>query len=548
MLRKRESQKAARLPLSGILDRGRWLLQVAQVRLRFLFVLVAGFLIVGNWQVLRNYWDTWTTPGGYRPVTGAVSQDIEYFCPMCPGVISVWPTKCSVCNMPLVRRKRGDAQQLPDGVLARMQLSPYRVHLAGIQTADVGYRPLTHQVVAMGFVSSTPITAAEDGAAEDRAGEASADGPTEASAANDLPTMIAAEIDQRDIPFVSPGAAVLIFPQTDLAGEPREGRVSHVDREVSRQTRRVRIEVSAVDASDALWPGMQVRLEIRRPIAELEPFSSQPADPPPVAEGEVRVLYTCPAHPEVLSTKRERCPHDDNLLMDRPLADLERVGWWCPMHPEITSTEPGHECDACNGMKLLPRIVQYRPVGEVLAVAETAVIDLGDRRVAYVERMPGMFDALEVVVGPRCGGFYPVIRGLEPRQHVAATGAFLLDAETRLNPGVAAGYFGASLSGSTPPSSVSPAAQTQPDAENDPSDRKAAEIRDALAKLTAQERASAERQKVCPITGMALGSMGTPVKVDLNGRAVWLCCAGCETVASEEPGKTLEKLEQLDAK
>jgi hypothetical protein len=538
MLRKRESPRAVHLSLPGVIDRGRWLLRVVQVRLRFLFVLVAGFLIVGNWQLLRNYWDTWTMPSGYRPATGSVAQEIEYFCPMCPGVVSVWPTKCSVCNMPLVRRKRGGAQQLPDGVLARMQLSPYRVHLAGIQTADVDYRPLTHQVVTLGFVTSAPAGGAENGD-----GQPSPDRAPEVGAAGEIPTTIAAEIDQRDIPFVSPGAAALILPDLDLAGEPREGRVSHVEREVSRQSRRVKIEVAAVDASHALWPGMQVRLTIGRPIAELEPFCSQPADPPPVAEGEVRVLYTCPVHPEVLSARRERCPHDDNLLMDRPLADLERVGWWCPMHPAVTATEPGHECDECNGMKLVPRIVQYRPAGEVLAVVETAVVDLGDRRVAYVERMPGMFDALEVVVGPRCGSYYPVIRGLQPRQHVAATGAFLLDAETRLNPGVAAGYFGASLSANTSSGSSSPDGRGEtPSAEKT---GKAAAIRAALAKLPPQERASAERQKVCPVTGMALGSMGAPVKIDVNGQTVWLCCAGCEVEASEEPVKTLEKLKQL---
>jgi hypothetical protein len=523
-------------PSSFRLHPSAWLLlRVAQVRLRFLFVLLAGFLIVGQWPLLRNGWDTLTTPRTSRLVSGGVSEETEYFCPMCPGVVSVWPTKCSVCNMPLVRRKRGDAQQLPDGVLARMQLSPYRVHLAGLQTAAIDYRPLAREVVALGFVKSAApgdVHADEQPSITNRA--------PDLSAASDHTTTIAAEIDQRDIPFVSPGTAVLIASEVDLVGESIEGRVLDVEREVSN--RRVRIEVAAVDADHPLWPGMQVRLQIRRLIAELEPFRSQPSDPPAVTEGEARVLYGCPAHPHVLRTKRERCPEDDNLLMDRPLADLERIGWWCPMHPAIVAAEPGHECPDCNGMKLVPRIVQYRPAGQVLAVSETAIVDLGDRHVAYVERMPGMFDALEVVVGPRCGGYYPVIRGLEPGQRVAATGAFLLDAETRLNPSAAAGYFGASLGTNASASSTSSAVQRQSVSEKETSDDKAAAIRTALAKLPPQERAAAERQKVCPITGMALGSMGTPVKVDLTGRTVWLCCAGCEVEASEEPVKTLEKL------
>ena len=47
-------------------------------------------------------------------------------------------------------------------------------------------------------------------------------------------------------------------------------------------------------------------------------------------------------------------------------------------------------------------------------------------------------------VGRRGGGYYPVWSGVEPGQRVVTAGAVLLDAETRLNPGVAAGYFGAS--------------------------------------------------------------------------------------------------------
>jgi len=55
--------------------------------------------------------------------------------------------------------------------------------------------------------------------------------------------------------------------------------------------------------------------------------------------------------------------------------------------------------------------------------------------------MPGTFDGVEVVLGPRCGDWYPVVKGLEAGQRVAVSGAFLLDAETRLNPSLASSYF-----------------------------------------------------------------------------------------------------------
>ncbi len=74
------------------------------------------------------------------------------------------------------------------------------------------------------------------------------------------------------------------------------------------------------------------------------------------------------------------------------------------------------------------------PASGVLSVPETAVIDSGDRRVVYVESQPGVFEGRQVVLGPRIGDRYPVLDGLSPGDKVAAAGAFLIDAESRLNP------------------------------------------------------------------------------------------------------------------
>src|SRR5437868_15499023 len=81
--------------------------------------------------------------------------------------------------------------------------------------------------------------------------------------------------------------------------------------------------------------------------------------------------------------------------------------------------------------------------GSVLAVPERAVIDTGSKKVVYVERGPGVFDAVRVELGPRVGDYYPVLSGLRPGERVASAGAFLIDAETRLNPAAAATFMGA---------------------------------------------------------------------------------------------------------
>jgi Cu(I)/Ag(I) efflux system membrane fusion protein len=114
--------------------------------------------------------------------------------------------------------------------------------------------------------------------------------------------------------------------------------------------------------------------------------------------------------------------------------------WTCPMDPEVHSDHPG-KCPIC-GTDLV--LVRHAPAGSALTIPETAVIDTGTRKIVYLEREPGVFDAVAVKLGPRADGLYPVLEGLSPGDRVVTTGAFLVDAEGRLNPAVASTYFGAS--------------------------------------------------------------------------------------------------------
>lgn len=286
-----------------------WTAKLIEVRLRFVIVLLVAFLIVGRWTTWRNYWDKWTRPlFGGTAHAGTVSTETEFFCPMCPGVLSDWPAICPVCHMDLVTRKRGEPVVLPDGTLARMQLAPYRIQQAGIHTTE-------------------------------------------------------------------------LQPQT--------------------------------------------------------------------LEG----------------------------------------------------------------------------VGECLALPESAVIDTGSMQVVYVESMPGMFDGIAVKLGPRVGDLLPIREGLKAGQRVATSGAFLIDAETRLNPSLAVGYFGAAGNRATTSSTPTVARR-----------------RSKKSKLSPEDQMLAAAQKICPVTGADLNSMGGAVPVDLSGRRVFICCAGCETALRKDPDKHLKKL------
>jgi hypothetical protein len=57
-----------------------------------------------------------------------------------------------------------------------------------------------------------------------------------------------------------------------------------------------------------------------------------------------------------------------------------------------------------------------------------------------------------------------------------------------------------------------------------------------------------EKQKTCPVSDQPLGSMGTPVKVVVKGRTVFLCCAGCKKKLLANPDKYLKKLDEQNKK
>ena len=69
-----------------------------------------------------------------------------------------------------------------------------------------------------------------------------------------------------------------------------------------------------------------------------------------------------------------------------------------------------------------------------------------------------------------------------------------------------------------------------------------AKMKEALAGLPAEDRASAEKQHFCPVSGKMLGTMGVPTKVQLENRDVWICCPGCEEQLREKPSEYLAKL------
>ena len=428
------------------------------VRLRFFLVLAGAFAVVANWDFLQHRWQQLTSRAkDHRTPAQAESEDIEFRCAMCPGVVSDWPTKCPVCNMGLVPRRRGESMPAPDGGLARMQLSPYRVQQAGIQTTAVEFRPLSYEIVTGGFLGSLP----------------------EAPSVR-TKLWLQADVYEKDLFLLAEGQPVEVSGDGAPGRTPFTGQVRKlVAPSSANASPRVQIEID--NPRSELRPGMFVTARIKVPPGRLPWFRQAQAD-----------------------EWRERTVAD---LMRQALRGPGGLSAVVGLEPMLAA--------ACR-----QALAQQ---DRVLTVLDGAVIDTGTRKVVYREAGPGMFDAVEVVVGPRAGEFRPVLRGLDAGQRVAAAGAFLLDAETRLNPAVAAAYFGAA----------------QPSAPARPARSDVAQV---LARLSPTDRALALRQKTCPVTGEVLGSMGTPVRLEVDGKTVFLCCPGCEAELRENAARYLAKV------
>ncbi len=66
-----------------------------------------------------------------------------------------------------------------------------------------------------------------------------------------------------------------------------------------------------------------------------------------------------------------------------------------------------------------------------------------------------------------------------------------------------------------------------------------------LAALDRSDQAGIARQRACPVTGAALGSMGDPTKVLVGGQPLYLCCKGCLGKVQSAPAAYLSKAGQL---
>ena len=197
------------------------------------------------------------------------------------------------------------------------------------------------------------------------------------------------------------------------------GTVAFIDPVLSPATRTIAVRYDLDNPRGLLRPGMFVTVTIHSqdpsaidPSANLQPISLT-----------AKAQGICPVTGEELGS------------MGDPIAVQVqgRKVWIC-----CEGCEYAIQKDTAKYMAKL----RSRASGQTLTVPETAVIDTGSRKIVYVETTAGVYEGREVKLGRLSGSAYPVLRGLKEGDRVVTSGAFLIDAETRLNPDVASTYIG----------------------------------------------------------------------------------------------------------
>jgi Cu(I)/Ag(I) efflux system membrane fusion protein len=552
-----------------------FLILVKLARLRFIAILVLLGAVIVKWDTILAYYDKWTRS---EATEHAASSDTEYYCPMHPTVIRDNPKeKCPICFMGLTKRKKGEAKEvaLPPGIVNRVQLSPYRIVLAGIQTWKVAYLPLSKEITTVGYVEfdetkvkqvAARVKGRLDELVVNKHGQMVHAGDVLASLYSpDLVVTVqnlldahrnkntellrdarnrlqlwAISDDQIEEILKTGKANTHLKIRTPIHGHiiqkyVEEGQYVEEGTPLYRvaDLSTVWIEAQVYEYDLPFLPSVK---EIEKRINELPVTATIPGLPSQTFKGKLTFIY-----PHVNQESRTVIARFE---LDNPEHDL-RPGMTATVQlkvsPKNVALLSRTKAKGTKEHDLLQN-------GLVLAVPSGAVIDTGSQKIVYREvtaGVPGEYEGVDVKLGPRMVGsegasYFPVLQGLEAGDMIVTAGSFLVDAETRLNPAAGSIYFAGSSGSKGGQASVSHVKPSTPEDDE-------AKVKAAFAKLSSDDdRRLAAAQYSCPVLkDSRLGLMGPPVKILVQGQPVFLCCESCRMGALADPRKTLDEVDKL---
>ncbi len=430
----------------------RLVVKVVELRLRFIALMAATALVFAYWDDLWNRYDKWMRPASESHAT---VSGIEYYCPMHPQVVQDEPGSCPICGMPLAKRKKGEKATLPAGVLARVQLAPFRVAQAGIKTAEVAYAPLTQTLTTVGYVAF--------------------DERRLANIVSKVPGK--SRVEKLHVNFTGQDVEV-----GQTLAELYSPELSQAIQELLNAARR---------AGQSVQPQTAVARSLVADRQEMVRASAEKLKRWGITQAQID---------EILKTSKT----DFTIPILSPIRG----------HVFKKNVVEGQEVQEGYAMF---EVADLRTVWVQAQVYEDQVglIHVGQPVEASVEAYPGeTFSGKVEFIQPHLD---PSTRTVEVRYALENPGH-------RLRPGMFA-----TVTLKTPVAET-PAFRTRVAA------GRSSRGVGRLASLTEKQ------QKTCPVTDAELGSMGPPIAVEVGGRKVWTCCDACPPKLKADPAKYLAML------
>jgi Cu(I)/Ag(I) efflux system membrane fusion protein len=505
------------------------------------FAFAVGIAFLGLAQ--RNNWIESASAGSESSAVGTTSEEAEvsYICPMMCVPPTNKPGRCPVCAMELVPAAKGSSS----GPSSTIEIDPRSRRVAGIRTTVATLQSLTREVSSVGEIKydetqQKTLSAYIDGRIEELKADYTG---VEVKKGESLGLLYSPDLYSAQVEYIktlefneksnSSNARVQNSNQRLLKSSRRrlvelgmtEPQIKNLESErVAKRTLDLYAPISGTVIEKMATPGQYIKAGA--PIYRLADLSKVwlvlelfPEDAKAIQLGQTVIATTQSLGSETF---------EGTVEFIEPTVDpkMRTVGVRVAINNEKGFLKPGEFAQAT---LTIPLATNEGMPQETVVIPRNSLLSIGKTSLAYVETKPGEFQLRKLKTGPSVNGMIAVFDGITAGENVVSKSTFLLDAQMQLQGN---------------PSLIDPDKAVMDDAAQ-LTEAEMEEIRKAMEPLSDADRALAEAQVICPVTEVRLGSMGmgTPIKLEIEGRTVFICCEGCRDGWVDEPDKYFKILD-----
>ena len=506
-----------------------------------------GIALLGLAQ--RNKWIQPASAGGESSATesAAAESDVSYICPMMCVPPTNKPGRCPVCAMELVPAAKGSSS----GPSSTIEIDPRSRRVAGIKTTVATLQTLAREVSSVGEIKydetqQKTLAAYIDGRIDKLKADYTG---IEVKKGESLGLLYSPDLYSAQVEYVK----TLEFNERSSSSSNRvqtsnqrllkssrqrlvelgmtEPQIKNLESErVARRTLDLFAPISGTVIEKMATPGQYIKAGA--PIYRLADLSKVwlVIELFPEDAKAIRLGQKVKATTQSLGSE----PFEGSVEFIEPTVDPQKrtVGVRVAIDNNKGILKPGEFAQATMTIPLASD--QSGMTQETVVIPRNSLLSIGKTSLAYVETKPGFFQLRKLKTGPSVDGMIAVLDGITAGDNVVSKSTFLLDAQMQLEGN---------------PSLIDPDKAVTDD-EPQLTEAEKEEIRKALEPLSDEDRALAEAQVICPVTEVRLGSMGmgTPIKLEIEGRTVFICCEGCRDSWVNEPDKYFKILDDYLAR